>query len=58
MKKIMMVKVFVALFLLLSILSCRPPENKEGLEEESFGAAPVKAFDVKKQKISEKLFYT
>jgi RND family efflux transporter MFP subunit len=58
MKKIMMVKVFVALFLLLSFLSCRPPEKKEGVEDESFGAAPVKVFEVKKQKISEKLFYT
>ena len=48
MKKIMMAKVFVALFLLLSFLSCRPPERKEGVEEESFGAAPVKVFEVKK----------
>ncbi len=54
----MMVKVFVALFLLFSFLSCRPPEKKEGLKEESFGAASVKVFEVKKQKISEKLFYT
>ncbi len=53
-----MVKVCVALFLLLSILSCRPPEKKEALEEESFGAASVKVFEVKKQKISEKLHYT
>ncbi len=54
----MLVKVFVALFLLFSFLSCRPPEKKEGLEEEKFGAASVKVFEVKKQKISEKLFYT
>ena len=58
MKKMMLVKVFVALFLLFSFLSCRPPEKKEGLEGEGFGAASVKVFEVRKQKISEKLYYT
>ena len=58
MKKIKFVKVFVALFLFLSFFSCRPQNKKEEVKEESFGAAPVKVFKVKKQKISEKLFYT
>jgi len=58
MKKQMLVKGFVALIILLSFLSCRPPNEQEGAKEESFGAASVKVFEVKKQRISEKLFYT
>ncbi|MFB0565509.1 MAG: efflux RND transporter periplasmic adaptor subunit [Candidatus Aminicenantaceae bacterium] len=58
MKKINEVKVFVALFLIISLFSCRPSGQEEGVKEETFGAAPVKVFKVKKQKISEKLFYT
>jgi len=54
----MLVKGFVALIILLSFLSCRPPNEQEGAKEESFGAASVKVFEVKKQRISEKLFYT
>lgn len=58
MKKMKMVKVFVALLLFLSFFSCRPQNNVEEIKEEFFGANPVKIFEVKKQKISEKLFYT
>ncbi len=58
MKKMKMVKVFVALLLFLSFFSCRPRNNVEEIKEEFFGANPVKIFEVKEQKISEKLFYT
>lgn len=58
MKKNAIVKVLVALAIFLSFLSCRPQNKVEEIKEESFGAAPVKVFKVKKQKISEKLFYT
>jgi len=58
MKKIAMARVFVALVLFLFFLSCRPQNKEEISKEESFGATPVKVFKVKKQKISEKLFYT
>jgi RND family efflux transporter MFP subunit len=57
MKKITVVKILAALFLLLPLFSCRSPEREE-VKEESFGAALVKVFEVKKQKISEKLSYT
>lgn len=58
MKKIKVAKVIVVLLLFLSFLSCKPQNREEDIKEESFSAAPVKVFRVKKQKISEKLFYT
>ena len=58
MRKITVVKALVALLLFLSFLSCRPQGREEEVKEKSVGAAPVKVFRVKKQKISEKLFYT
>ncbi len=39
------------------LTSCRP-QKKEEAAGETFGAAPVKVFKVKRQRISEKLFYT
>jgi RND family efflux transporter MFP subunit len=45
-------------FLIFSLFSCKPPEKKEETQEERFGAAPAKVFEVRKQRISEKLFYT
>jgi len=58
MKKIKVAKTFVVLFLFLSFLSCGPQNKEETIKEESSGAAPVKVFKVKRQKISEKLSYT
>jgi len=58
MKEFTRVKVFVVLFLVLVFFSCRPSEKGEEVTEESVGAALVKVFEVKKQKISEKLFFT
>ena len=58
MKKIRVAKACGALLLFLSLLSCQPPAGETGKEEESFGAAPVKVFKVRRQKISEKLLFT
>jgi RND family efflux transporter MFP subunit len=58
MKKKAKVKALVSLAIFLSFLSCRPQNKVEEIKKESFGAAPVKVFKIKKQKISEKLFYT
>ncbi len=58
MKKIMVVIICVSLLLFLLLFSCRTPSQEQEKEEESFGAAPVKVFEVKRQKISEKLQYT
>lgn len=58
MKRITVVIVFISLLLFFLLFSCRQPSQKEGAEEESFGAAPVKVFKVRRQKISEKLHYT
>lgn len=40
------------------LLNCKPPEQQEAVAEQTFGAAAVKVYQVKRQKISEKLFYT
>jgi RND family efflux transporter MFP subunit len=40
------------------VFSCQPPQKKEEIEDSSLGAAPVKVFEVKRQRISEKLLYT
>ncbi|UCC40451.1 MAG: efflux RND transporter periplasmic adaptor subunit [Candidatus Aminicenantes bacterium] len=58
MKKIMTAKILVVLFLFFTLFSCKPPGQQEEPQEEAFGAAPVKVFKVKKQRISEKLLYT
>jgi RND family efflux transporter MFP subunit len=58
MKKVSIVKGFTCLVIFLSLLSCQRPGQQEEAVEESFGAAPVKVYQVKKQKISEKLYYT
>ena len=42
----------------LALVGCKSPAQEETVTEESFGAAMVKVFQVKEQKISEKLFYT
>ncbi len=58
MKKIIVITVLTVLFIFLTVFSCKPPAQKEDAQEETFGAAPVKVFKVKKQRISEKLLYT
>lgn len=58
MENIRVAKVSVVLLLFLSFFACRPQKQEENKGEPSFGASAVKVFKVKKQKISEKLFYT
>jgi len=58
MKKTVKEKVFISLLLFLFLLSCRPSDKEEKIKEESYGANPVKVFKVRKQKISEKLYFT
>lgn len=49
---------FALFFLVMFIDACRPSGQSEEPAEQSFGAAPVKVFAVRKQKISEKLLHT
>lgn len=58
MNKKQIIKVCTVWLLFFSFLTCRQPEGEEGKAEERFGAAPVKVYKVRMQKISEKLFYT
>ncbi len=51
-------KIFVVSILSFFMLSCRPPQNAEEVEETSLAAAPVKVFKAKRQRISEKLLFT
>ncbi len=51
-------KVIVSLLLFFFLFSCRPQNQEEKVREESYGANPVKVFKVRKQKISEKLYFT
>ena len=58
MKKLIHLKTLIALALSLFLFSCQQPIQEQEAKEESFGATPVKVYKVKKEKISEKLFYT
>ncbi len=59
MKRSLITKIFIFTFTGLFIISCQPPASQEETAaEESFGAAPVRVYKVKKQRISENLFYT
>jgi len=58
MKKVTVARALALLLLFLFFFSCRSQNKKESVKEETFAAAPVKVFEVKRQKISEKLFYT
>ncbi len=51
-------KVLVVSILAFFMLSCQPPQKTEEVEEASLATAPVKVFKAKRQRISEKLFYT
>ncbi len=58
MNKWKLIKMCAAGLLFFSFITCRSPEVEEGTAEEIFAAAPVKVFKVRRQKISERLFYT
>lgn len=58
MKKAKVAKVLALLLLFLSFSIRCSQSKKETVKEETFIATSVKVFKVKKQKISEKLFYT
>ena len=61
MSKILISKVFILLLAAVFLFSCQPPDpssEEAAAQEQSFGAAPVKVYEVKQMKVSEKLFYT
>ncbi len=59
MKRSLITKISSFAFAGLFIISCQPPASQEETAaEESFGAAPVRVYEVKRQRISENLFYT
>ncbi len=51
-------KVVMVFLLSFLLVCCQQPQDTEEGREESLGAAPVKVFKVKRQRISEKLLYT
>ncbi len=53
-----MLKAAIGILVCSLMFNCKPPEEQETAVAQSFGTATVKVFKVKKQKISEKLFYT
>jgi RND family efflux transporter MFP subunit len=58
MKRYIKLNGIVILLVLFSLFSCRSPKKEEKAQQETFGASPVKVIKVKRQKISEKLYYT
>jgi RND family efflux transporter MFP subunit len=54
----LIIKGMVGIMICGSLFSCQPPEQQETVAEQTFGAASVKVYEVKRQKIAEKLFYT
>ncbi len=50
--------IILAFFLLFLMLSCQPPKSTEEMQETSLAANPVKVFEARRQKISEKLLFT
>jgi RND family efflux transporter MFP subunit len=58
MKKLAAVSIGMVSLFLFSLLACRPPQRGEKAQNETFGAALVKVMEVKRQRISEKLFFT
>jgi RND family efflux transporter MFP subunit len=58
MKGNLMLKIMTGFLVCTLLLNCKPPEQQEVVAEQTFGAAAVKVYEVKRQKISEKLFYT
>jgi len=61
MKNIMKVKILIPTLLGVFLFSCQPSDpaaESQVSGEESFGAAPVKVYEVQRMRISEKLYYT
>jgi RND family efflux transporter MFP subunit len=58
MNKKWMGKLGICIGIGMVFLSCQPPQQQEAAAEQTYGAAQVKVFKVRKQKISEKLVYT
>ena len=58
MKKSFIKNYLTLIFAAFFIMSCQTPDSQEEAAEESFGAAPVKVYKVRRQRISENLFYT
>ncbi len=58
MKRFKSVNILLVFSLGVAVLSSCRPQKKEEATSETFGAAQVKVFKVKRQRISEKLFYT
>jgi len=50
--------IIIIMLVAISFFFCKAQKDEGTIAEESFGAAQVKVFKVKRQKISEKLFYT
>jgi len=50
--------IIIIMLVAVSFFFCKAKKDEGTIAEESFGAAQVKVFKVKRQKISEKLFYT
>jgi RND family efflux transporter MFP subunit len=51
-------KIIMTCLLSFLVLSCQPPKDSNEAEEASFAANPVKIFEARRQKISEKLLFT
>ena len=58
MKKSLGLKIFIIIFTVSFLFSCRSPQQENKTKKESFGSATVKVYKVKRQKISEKLHFT
>lgn len=58
MKRFLITKILTLFFAALFFMSCQPADSQDEAVEESFGAAPVKVYEVNRQRISENLFYT
>ncbi len=58
MKEKMAIKFLMILLFSFFLFSCQVQNKEESSKEKSYGAAPVKVFKVKRQRISEKLNYT
>jgi RND family efflux transporter MFP subunit len=61
MRKEMRIRVLVLILTAAFLYSCQlsgPPAEEEASGEGSYGAAQVKVYEVKKMKVSEKLYYT
>lgn len=58
MKKITALGMSLIIALFLTLLSCKPPQQEDVAKEETFGVALVRVVEAKRQKISEKMYFT